>query len=108
MWLLRCFWYVNVRRKFSHRIYVSCIAENIAAHRNIFRNASHRNASGPPRLFNKLRPSLIEFAEIVEEESRYYATKLNDIRQGRERMPKYEEITIPIIPEENNDYKQNM
>ena len=41
-------------------------------------------------------------------ESRYYATKLADIRQGRESIPKYAEKIIPIIPDEYTDYKQNM
>ena len=58
-------------------------------------------------LFTKLHPSLIEFAEIVEKESRYYATKLDDIRHGKENRPKYAEKTIPNIPAEYTAYKQN-
>jgi len=52
-------------------------------------------------------PSLIEFVEIVEKESRYYADKLNDIRHGREDKPKYKERTIPTIPQEYLDYMED-
>ena len=51
---------------------------------------------------------LTKFVEIVEKESRYYATKLADICLGIENIPKYAEKTIPIIPDEYTDYKQNM
>ena len=41
----------------------------------------------------------MEFAEIVEKESRYYATKLADIRSGKEASPKRRiEQTVPEIP----------
>ena len=58
-------------------------------------------------LFSKHTPSLIEFVEIVEKESRYYADKLNDIRHGREDKPKYKERTIPTIPQEYLDYMED-
>ena len=58
-------------------------------------------------LFSKHTPSLIEFVEIVEKESRYYADKLNDIRHGREDKPKYKETTIPTIPQEYLDYMED-
>jgi len=56
-------------------------------------------------LFPKHNPSLIEFVEIVEKESRYYADKLDDIRKGREEQPTYQEKTIPLVPQEYLDFK---
>ena len=67
-----------------------------------------RVTTGDSMAFSTSITSLIEFVEIVEKESRYYATKLADIRLGIENIPKYAEKTIPIIPDEYTDFKQNM
>jgi len=58
-------------------------------------------------LFPKHKPSLIEFVEIVEKESRYYADKLDAIRRGREDKPTYQEKTIPLVPQEYLDFRAN-
>ncbi len=49
-------------------------------------------------LFNK-RPSLLEFVQIVERESRFQDQKLNDIRSGRRKEVELEERTIPEVPQ---------
>ena len=54
------------------------------------------------RRFNDLlnkKPSLIEFVQILEEESRKQAAELEDIRKSRRVKPMYQERTIPAIPE---------
>jgi hypothetical protein len=48
-------------------------------------------------LFHK-KPSLIEFVQILEEESRKQAAELEDIRKSRRVKPMYQERTIPAIP----------
>jgi hypothetical protein len=50
-------------------------------------------------LFSKGTPSLAEFIGVVEEESRYYAKKLRNIRRGIERPIEYAEANIPKIPD---------
>ena len=57
-------------------------------------------------LFDK-QPSLMEFVEIVEEESRMMAQRLEDIRMGKEAIPTYEGASIPKIPEGYNTFKKN-
>ena len=46
-------------------------------------------------LFNK-NPSLLEFVQIVEEESRFQDQKNTDIRCGRRKEVEREERTIPV------------
>jgi hypothetical protein len=48
-------------------------------------------------LFHK-KPSLIEFVQILEAESRKQAAELEDIRKSRRVKPMYHERTIPAIP----------
>ena len=48
-------------------------------------------------LFEK-KPSLLEFFEVVEAESRYQAQFLEDIRIGRIEQPTYKRVTIPAVP----------
>jgi hypothetical protein len=55
------------------------------------------------RLFNK-RPSLLEFVQIVEKESRFQDQKLNDIRYGRRKEVEREERTIPVVPVAYSDF----
>jgi hypothetical protein len=53
------------------------------------------------RHFNDLfpkKPSLIEFVQILEEESRKQAAELEDIRKSCRGKPTYQERTIPAIP----------
>jgi len=47
-------------------------------------------------LFNK-KPSLLEFIQIVEEESRFQDQKKTDIRCGRRKEVEHEERTIPLV-----------
>ena len=47
-------------------------------------------------LFNK-KPSLLEFAQIVEEESRFQDQKNTDIRCRRRKEVEREERTIPVV-----------
>jgi hypothetical protein len=54
-------------------------------------------------LFNK-RPSLLEFVQIVEKESRFQDQKLNDIRYGRRKEVECEEQTIPVVPVAYTDF----
>jgi hypothetical protein len=54
-------------------------------------------------LFNK-RPSLLEFVQIIEKESRFQDQKLNDIRYGRRKEVEREEQTIPIVPVAYTDF----
>ena len=54
--------------------------------------------------FKKGVPSLPEFIGVVEKESRYYATKLANIRRGLETRPVYQELPIPKIPQTYTDY----
>jgi hypothetical protein len=54
-------------------------------------------------LFNK-RPSLLEFVQIVEKESRFQDQKLNDIRYGRRKEVEREERTIPVVPVAYSDF----
>ena len=49
-------------------------------------------------LFNK-KPSLLEFVQIVEEESRFQDQKNTDIRCGRRNEVEREEWTIPVGPQ---------
>ena len=49
--------------------------------------------------FSKGTPSLAEFIGVVEEESRYYAKKLRNIRRGIERPIEYAKANIPKIPD---------
>ena len=49
-------------------------------------------------LFNK-KPSLLEFVQIVEEESRFQDQKNTDIRCGRRKEVEREERTIPVVPQ---------
>ena len=57
-------------------------------------------------LFPKHNPSLLEFVEIVEEESRYYKNKMNDIRDFKEARPSHKKPTIPDIPDAYKIYKE--
>ena len=47
-------------------------------------------------LFNK-KPSLLEFVQIVEEESHFQDQKNTDIRCGRRKEVEHEERTIPLV-----------
>jgi hypothetical protein len=54
------------------------------------------------RRFNDLlpkKPSLIEFVQILEAESRKQAKELEDICKRRRGKPTYKDHTIPAIPE---------
>ena len=44
------------------------------------------------------KPSLIEYAEVTEEESRAVEEKLHDVRRHHHKRPTYKEVTIPVIP----------
>ena len=78
---------------------------NICLGNNTYKRFINRTNNGLERynkrfngLFSK-HVSLMEFAEIVEKESRYYATKLADIRSGKEASPTSRiEQTVPVIP----------
>lgn len=53
------------------------------------------------RHYNELfpnTPSLFEFCEVIEEESRRVARKLRDIDSGAVPRPTYKEVTVPKIP----------
>ena len=50
-------------------------------------------------LFPDCQPSLLEWIEVVEEETRYYAQRLDDIRSGKEAEQTYKEVTIPLVPQ---------
>jgi hypothetical protein len=54
-------------------------------------------------LFNK-KPSLLEFVQIVEEESRFQDQKNTDIRCGRRKEVEREERTIPVVPVAYSDF----
>ena len=54
-------------------------------------------------LFNK-KPSLLEFVQIVEEESRFQDQKTTDIRCGRRKEVEREERTIPVVPVAYSDF----
>ena len=54
-------------------------------------------------LFNK-RPSLLEFVQIVEKESRFQDQKNTDIRCGRRKEVEREERTIPVVPQAYLDF----
>ena len=54
-------------------------------------------------LFNK-KPSLLEFVQIVEEESRFQDQKNTDIRCGRRKEVEREERTIPVVPQAYLDF----
>lgn len=49
-------------------------------------------------LFPDGDPSLLEWCEVMEEESRRVARHLLDIDMGRAARPTYQEVTIPEIP----------
>ncbi len=55
------------------------------------------------RLFNK-RPSLLEFVQIIEKESRFQGQKLNDIKYGKRKEVEREEQTIPVVPVAYTDF----
>ena len=54
-------------------------------------------------LFNK-KPSLLEFVQIVEKESRFQDQKNTDIRCGRRKEVEREEPTIPEVPQAYFDF----
>ena len=54
-------------------------------------------------LFNK-KPSLLEFVQIVEEESHFQDQKNTDIRCGRRKEVEREERTIPVVPQAYLDF----
>jgi len=67
---------------------------------------------GPPnnRHVNELfpsAPSLLEFCEVMEEESRRVARRLQDIDAGKEKRPVYKEVTIPQIPPAYLQWKED-
>ena len=47
---------------------------------------------------------MIEFCEVVEEESRYQARLLSDIPKGVVDEPTYPEVTIPPNPDANTRF----
>ena len=65
-------------------------------------NRTNNGLESYNRRFNKMFPertSLIEFCKVVEEESRYQARLLRDIRKGVVDESTYPEVTIPPIPD---------
>ncbi len=54
-------------------------------------------------LFNK-RPSLLEFVQIVEKESRFQDQKFNNMRYGRRKEVEREERTILVVPVAYSDF----
>ena len=58
-------------------------------------------------LFSGGKPSLMEFVEIVEKESRHQADRLNCIRNGHEDSPIYSDVTIPNIPKAYRTFKKS-
>ena len=84
---------------------------NICLGDNTYKRFINRTNNGLERynkrfngLFSKHNPSLMEFVEIVEKESRYYATKLADIRSGKEADP-LKTRDVQTIPEILEAYK---
>ena len=57
-------------------------------------------------LFEK-KPSLREFCEVFEAESRYQAQFLEDIRMGRMYRPTYQGVSIPAVPRAYRVYVVN-
>ena len=57
-------------------------------------------------LFEGHNPSLIQFVQIVEEESCYHARQMEDIRMGREEEPTYEKVIIPKNPKAYRAFKR--
>ena len=58
-------------------------------------------------LFEK-NPSLLEFCEVFEAESRYQAQVLEDIRMGRMDRPTYQGVSIPAVPRAYRVYVVNL
>ena len=86
---------------------------NICGQDGKYKDVMNRTNNGLERynrrfngLFDK-QPSLMEFVEIVEKESRMMAQRLEDIRKGREGRPSYKGVTIPEIPEGYDTFKKN-
>ena len=55
-------------------------------------------------LFPK-KPSLVEFVQIVEAESRWQAERLNDLRSGKAQQKDHAAATILEISEEYKQWK---
>mmetsp|Transcript_14493 Transcript_14493/g.26274 ORF Transcript_14493/g.26274 Transcript_14493/m.26274 type:complete len:81 (+) Transcript_14493:738-980(+) len=73
-------------------------------------NRTNNGLESYNRRFNELfeghNPSLIEFVQTVEKESRYHARRMEDIRTGKEEEPTYKEKTIPKIPPTYRAFKR--
>ena len=59
------------------------------------------------RFFEK-KPSLIEFCEVVEAESRYQDQVLEDVQMGRIDRPNYQGVFIPAVSKVYRMYVANM
>jgi len=77
---------------------------NICEEDGTYKKIMNRTNNGLERYnrhYNELfanTPSLLEFCEVMEEESRRVARLLLDIGRGAASKPVYNDVTIPKIP----------
>ena len=86
---------------------------NICEEDGTYKKIMNRTNNGLERYnrhYNELfanTPSLLEFCEVMEEESRRVARRLQDIDAGKEKRPVYKEVTIPQIPPAYLQWKED-
>jgi len=91
---------ILVRWNISHMESMDGTSYDLVNHTNNGLEQYNRHFNG---LFNK-KPSLLEFVQIVEEESRFQDQKNTDIRCGRRKEVEREERTIPVVPQAYLDF----